>query len=225
MNQLRSSRRAQIAAAAAFVVVIVAGGWFLLVKPKREKADTLDAKVVDVRAQVAERKEELAKPYARIEIRAADLYRLTRAIPAHPEMSGVLLQLDRLAKGNKVKLQSVAPGGAVAGSGVNELPIAVEVRGRFANVTGFLGAVQKLTRVKKGHLDSTGRLYVVKSVNLAEDSEQGFPSVSGQLGLSTYVFTGAPTPTTPAPTDTTGEEPSTQSASPSGSSEAAGANP
>lgn len=225
MDLLRRSKRAQIGAAAGLVLVIVAAGWFLLVKPTRQDAKELSARVVDVEGQVTQRKQELAKPYARVEIRASDLYRLTRALPDRTEMSGVLLQLDRLAKGNKVKLQAVAPSGAVAGAGFNELPITVEVRGRFGNVSSFVGAVQRLTRVKKGRLDATGRLYVVKSVSLAEDADQGFPSVSGQVGMSAYVFTGPP-PVPPSTTPTgTGEEPPTQSASPVGSSEAAGANP
>ncbi len=226
MDLFRRSKGAQIGAAAALVAAIAVGGWFLLVKPTRQDAKKLAVEIAAVETQVAKRKEELAKPYAQVEIRASDLYRLTRAIPDRSDMSGVLLQLDRLAKGNKVKLQAVSPGSPVAGAGFDELPIAVEVRGRFADVSSFLGAAQRLTRVKKGHLDSTGRLYVIKSVNLAQDAERGFPSVSGQLGLSAYVFTGiAPALPTAPQADTTGEQPPTQSASPAGSTEAAGANP
>ena len=210
------------------MLVLGAGGWVLLVKPTRTDAKALSVRIADVETKVAERKAELAKPYARLEVRATDLYRLTRALPDRPDVGGVLLQLERLAKGNKVTLQSIVPGTPIAGTGVNELPIAVEVRGRFGNVSSFLGAVQRLTRVKKGRLDATGRLYVVKTVGLGEDTDRGFPNVTGQLGVSAYVFTGPPPPPAAAATDpnaTTGEEPTTQSASQSGSAEAAGANP
>jgi len=227
METLRTSRRAQIGLAAALVLAIGVGGWFLLVKPKKDEAKRLAAEIVVAEGDLATRKQELSKPYAAVQVKAADLYKLTRALPDNADMQGVVSQLDRLAKGNKVTLESVAPIAPVPNGGVDELPMQVKVQGRYANVTKFVGAVQRMTGVKNKRLDSTGRLYVVKSVRLGEASGLGFPFVSADLGVSAYSFTGAapPTPDPNATTTTTTEQPSAQTASPSGSSEAAGANP
>jgi Tfp pilus assembly protein PilO len=223
MDVLRRSRPAQIGVAAALVLVIAAGGWFLLVKPKKNDAKELAAQITAAEAALATRKEELSKPYAAVQVRAADLYRLTRALPDHVDVPGIVLQLDRLAKGNKVTLEAVSPSARIPATGHDEVPMTVRVQGRFANVSKFVGAVQRLTRVKNERLDSTGRLYVVKSVTLGAASSLGFPFVSGELGISAYAFTGSAPVVQPGTTTT--EDESAPTASPSGSSEAAGANP
>lgn len=225
MDVLRNSRRAQIGVAVALVLVIGGGGWLALVKPKKNTAERLATEIAAAENELATRKEQLSKPFAAVQVKASDLYRLTRALPDHRDVPGIVLQLDRLAKGNKVTLEGVSPNAAVPASGVDELPLTVKVQGRFANVSKFLGAVQRLTRVKNERLDSTGRLYVVKSVRLGEASGVGFPFVTGELGVSAYAFTGASSapPATAATTTTTTETQPT--ASPSGSAEAAGATP
>ena len=223
MDQLRTSRGAQVGVAVALVLVIGLGGWFLLVKPKKDDAKRLAAEIVVAEAALATRKDELSKPYAAVQVKAADLYRLTRALPDHADVPGIVLQLDRIAKGNKVTLEAVTPGPRVPAAGTDEVPLAIKVQGRYANVSKFVGAVQRLTRVKNERLDSTGRLYVVKSIRLGEAPSLSFPFVSGDLAVSAYAFTGAAPPVA-APTATTEEVP-TASASNPGAPEAAGATP
>lgn len=226
MDLLRRSRGAQIGLAVGLVLVIGVGGWLLLVKPRKDDAKRLAAEITAAEGALATRKEELSKPYAAVQVKAADLYRLTRALPDHADVPGIVVQLDRLAKGNKVTLEAVSPAAKVPAGGVDELPMIVKVQGRFANVSKFVGAVQRLTGVKNRRLDASGRLYLVKSVRLGEAPGVGFPFVAGELGVSAYAFTGAatPAPTGAAPTSTP-EQPTAQSASPGGSPEAAGATP
>jgi hypothetical protein len=228
MDVFRRSRRAQIGLAAALVLVIGVGGWFFLVKPKKNEATRLATEIVAAEADLATRKEELSKPYAAVQVKAVDLYRLTRALPDHADMPGIVSQLDRLAKGNKVTLESVAPGSPLPNAGIDELPMTVKVQGRYANVTKFVGAVQRLTGVKNKRLDATGRLYVVKSVRLGEATGLGFPFVSGEFGVSAYAFTGAPPPpdpnAAPATTDPSTSQPTAQGSSPTGPT-AAGVTP
>jgi hypothetical protein len=241
MDRLRNSKRGQIGLAVALVLVIGLGGWFLLVKPKKSHAQDLSVQITTAESELATRKQELSKPYAAVQVKAADLYRLTRALPDHADMPGIMLQLERLARGNKVTLEGVVPNALVANAGLDEQPLSVKVQGRYTNVSKFVGALQRLTRVKNKRLDSTGRLYVVKSVRLGEATGVGFPFVSADLGVSAYAFTGSSTTTTPGttPDQTTSTTtptttPSTTtttptapppSASPSGSTSAAGATP
>ena len=71
-------------------------------------------------------------------------------------------------------------------------PFEVQLEGRFANVSSFLGDLRKLVRVKKQTLDVRGRLFAVDTLALQKpDGDKKFPTVKAIVTLDAFNFTGA----------------------------------
>lgn len=216
MRSLLRSQRGLLAAGAAVLLLVVAGGWFGIISPKRDKAADLEKQVVAAQAELAQKRAELARPSAAVRIRANDLYRLSKALPGSVDAAGVLLDVDRLAKSNKLTFLALTPTAAFAGVGFVQQPYGIELEGRFANVSRFLGDLRRLVVVKKKRLDVRGRVYSIDKVDLAEpNSNLKFPTVKASLTISAFSYVpGAGTP----------GEPSSSTSSSTGT-EAAGATP
>jgi Tfp pilus assembly protein PilO len=200
------------------VVVVTALAWIALVSPERSKVGKADEQIKSVQAQIDERKAALASPKANVHIKASDVFRLTRAMPDAADMSGILVVLNQVAAGHKLQFESLTPGPLVTQTGFNVQPVTVVVQGRFADVSGFLGELRKLVRVKKHALAATGRLFSVDSVDLtAPDSKLSFPNVKATVMIDAFMFAGGVLATAP--------DQSTSTPSASSGTVAAGANP
>jgi len=200
------------------VALVVVGAWILLVSPERSKVGTLDGQITSVQTQIDQRRAALAAPKADVHVRASDVFRLTRAMPDATDMSGIIMVLNRAASGRKLEFESLQPGATVAQAGFNVQPLSVIIQGRFADVSGFLGDLRQLVRVKKHELAATGRLFAIDSVNFtAPDNKKAFPNVKATLTVDAFMFAGGVLPATP------GASPSTTPAA--SGTVAAGANP
>ena len=113
--QLRS-RNGMIVAGAGGVVLLLAAAWFLAISPQSSKATKLDSEISAEKAKIAERQAELARPSAQVNVRASDLYRLTKAMPDQIDMAGIILALNRLAKVHHLSLDGIQPGAAGHGA-------------------------------------------------------------------------------------------------------------
>ena len=215
--------KVQLALAIAAGVLLTAVLWFVLVSPTKSKANTLSAQIADVQSQIATRQAALkSKPKVAV-TKPSDLYRLTKAIPDQTDMGGIILDLTRLSKRSGVELESVTPSPQVIGVGYNVQPIGVSVQGRYAQVSRFLHDLRKLVTVRRGHLDSRGRLFTVDNVSLGQGEAQQLPVISADLTIDAFVFAGgtpAASPATGLTTSTAG----TQTPAPAGAA-AAGATP
>lgn len=218
MSDLLGSPKGKIGITVAGGLLLVAAVWFLLVAPQRSKATDLGAQVATTQDELAKRRLALASPSASVTVKPGDLYRLTKALPNEIDMSGIVLDVNRIAGRNALEFRSIAPSAQVIGTGYVQQPLAVVVQGRFANVSRFLGELRSLVSVRGGRLDARGRLYSVSQVDMSAPTEgKTFPAVQAKVTLNAYVFSA------PAPTSTT--DPSTTTdTSPSGTV-AAGATP
>lgn len=221
MSSLLRSPKGRIGAIAAGGLILLLAVWFLLVSPQRAKATQLSADVASAQAQVVERKAALASPSANVTVKPSDLYRLMKALPDETNMSGILLDVNRIAAQNELTFISITPGPQAAGAGYVQQPLAVTVQGRFSNISSFLGDLRTLVSVRAKRLDARGRLYSVSGINItAPESPAKFPVVKAAVTLNAYAFS-APVPATPsAPTD-----PSTSTDTSSNGTVAAGATP
>ena len=199
------------------VVIVVAAAWMLLVSRAVEGRDRRRPDHLGADADRAA-KAALASPKADVHVRASDVYRLTRAMPDETDMAGIIMVLNRVASGHELEFESLAPGSMVTQTGFNVQPLSVVIQGRFADVSGFLGELRQLVRVKKHALAATGRLFAIDSVNFtAPDNKKAFPNVKATLTVDAFMFAGGVLPTTPT------ESPSTTPAA--SGTVAAGANP
>ena len=124
-------------------------------------------------------------------------------------MSGILLDVNRLAAGNDLDFRSITPSSPVVGAGYVQQPLDVIVQGRFGDVSSFLGDLRRLVSVRKGRLDTKGRLYSVTKVEMgAPDSSKKFPIVQATVTVNAFAFS-APAPQAAAPDPSTTPDPST----------------
>ena len=98
MKQFLNSSRGKLVAGGAVALLALVAAWFLVVAPQRSKASDLQAQVESAQSDLATKRAALARPAAAIKVKAADTYRLTKALPDRTDMSGVLLDISRLAK-------------------------------------------------------------------------------------------------------------------------------
>jgi Tfp pilus assembly protein PilO len=216
MNDLLKDKRAVIALCSIGAAALLAAAWLLVVSPQRSKASELDQQVTAARAELAQRRISLATPSARITVKASDTYRLAKALPDATNMAGIILDLNTVAARHKLSFTSITPSAPTAMTGYVSQPVNVEVSGRFANVSGFLGDLRRLVRVRHGRLDARGRIYSTTSINLTEATTK-FPNVKAAVTIQSYTFS-APSAATPA-------VPPTTSTPSSNATVAAGANP
>ena len=102
MNALLHSPKGKIGAIVVGGLVVFLGLWFLLVSPQRAKATQVASDLASTQAQLVERKAALATPSANVSFKPGDLYRLMKALPDDTNMSGVLLDVNRIAARNKL---------------------------------------------------------------------------------------------------------------------------
>jgi hypothetical protein len=192
----------QIALAALWCVLLLAGGWFLLISPKRtaavelaKQADETQAQI-DTNRQLAQQQQHPAE-----QLRVADLFKLTKAMPNQEDMAGVILQLSRAAEASGIRFTSITPSDQTPASGFTKRKISITFIGNFYGLSDFLFRLRNLVAVRGGELEATGRLFTVESVRFDEAPEL-FPQIQATLDVDVYMY-GTPAPdgsgTVPAP--------------------------
>ena len=204
----RISRPAQVALVVVALVAVAALGYLALIAPKREAASDLERETAAVEAKIAEYRAATPAKEAVEAAKAAEVFKLAKAMPDATDMPGVVLQLSQVADATGIVFDSITPGGATAGTGYQALPITVVFRGHFYNVQDFLYRLRTLVAVRDGRLRARGRLFAVDTLTFSEDDEQKFPHVKAELTVTAFVYGGgapgdAGTEAAPADSSTT----------------------
>lgn len=209
MTSQLNTPKGRIGVGIAALVLALAAIWFLGIKPQQSKADELATDITAAQAALAEKQAALARPSAQVNIKASDLFRLSKALPDAGDGAGVLLDVNRLARQNGLQFVSITPSAAVVGSGVLQQPYGIVLEGRFGKVSRFLGQLRTLVGVEGKRLQVRGRVYSIDQVEMAKPAEDDFPNVRATVTVSSFTFsqpapaTGTETPDQTA-TDTTG---------------------
>lgn len=205
----KTSANAKIALIVLGLVVYAAGGYFLLVGKQSAKAAEVKEQVAQVEAKITEARiasrRAAAAPEAE-EVRVADLFRLTKAMPDQADMTGLLLELTKVARDTGIEFESIVPGAALPETGFQVVPIDLVFQGDFYDLADFLYRTRTLVVVQDGALHARGRLFNVEKIEFGE-GEAHFPSIRASLRLEAYVYgTGVPAtgmPVTPTATEAT----------------------
>lgn len=199
---------------AGVLAILLVGGLLVLVKPKRDEGKRLDGEIAALQTRVdaaVKARQNPPKKHA-VEIRYADLFQLSKALPGTEDMPGVILELDSLASATGVKFVAIAPQPEVSKSVYASLPITFTFQGDYYDLTDFLYRVRNLVTVRDKTLTASGRLYTLDTLDMHEAPNSGFPNIEATLTLSAYVFgpgaaaaqaagaaTAVPGSTTPTP--------------------------
>jgi Pilus assembly protein, PilO len=217
---------AQIAIAVVAILLVAVVGWFGLVHPKNARASKLASEIDATNAKLVQAQAALNAAKHQKPIRVANLFRLVKAMPDAPDMSGILLQLNRVAADTGITFESIKPGVALPMTSYTVVPITLNFAGNFYDLSDFLLRLRNLVAVRHGELDATGRLFAVDQLGFGP-AKEGFPMIEAQLTVSAFVYgAGAAAatpaaPTVPATTDTTSTDTtSTDAATPEGATAA-----
>jgi Tfp pilus assembly protein PilO len=189
--KLDVSARAFAAALLATAVAVAGAGWFVVIAPKRHQAATLATDIQSAQAKLA------AARLAAAKAKASERPALQAALPGELAMPQILDQLNAVADRAGVRLDTVTPAAAVAGTGYYAVPLTVVVEGRFFSDEKFLQLVRNQVALKDSKLHASGRLFDVSSMQLSTTA----PTVTATLQMRAYYFSA--TATTAAPVTTT----------------------
>ncbi len=196
-----------IAAVVTGLVLLALGGYLALVAPQSSRAARLDERIDETQRQIDANRSAARGGEEVRALSVGDGFRLAKAMPDRTDMTGILIELSRLAGGTGVVFQSITPSPAVTGTGYSIVPISVVFGGRFGELTEFLARLRELVRVSNGRLHAYGRLFTVESLNFAQGTDK-LPRIQATLTLDAYVYgpgqgaadaTGTTTTTTTTP--------------------------
>jgi hypothetical protein len=202
----RLSQPALIALIAVGFLVLAAGGYFTLIRPQHAKASDLDRQIADTNSAIDAARALTLEAKKGAQIRVADLYRLTKAMPDEVDMAGILLELNQVADDSGITFEQIQPATtATPISGYLAIPITVEFTGNFYDLSDFLYRLRNLVDVRRGTLDATGRLFAIDEVDFAEaPPPPGFPQIRAHLVIDAFVYGTGTAPTVAPPAGTTG---------------------
>jgi type II secretory pathway pseudopilin PulG len=176
------------------------GGWFMLIGPQRSQAKELDTQIADTNNAISAARALTLEAKKGAQIRVADLFRLTKAMPDQTDMPGILLELNQVAEDSGITFEQITPSTtATPISGYLAIPITVEFQGNFYDLSDFLYRLRNLVDVRRGALDATGRLFAVDAIEFAEASPPGFPEIRAHLVIDAFVFGTGTAPTVVPP--------------------------
>ncbi len=183
-----------------------AGGYFMLIRPQHAEAADLDRQISDTNSAIDAARTLTLEAKKGAQIRVADLYRLTKAMPDQVDMAGVLLELNQVAEDSGITFEQITPSAtATPVSGYLAIPITVEFQGNFYDLSDFLYRLRNLVDVRHGTLDATGRLFAIDEVDFAEaPPPPGFPQIRAHLVIDAFVYGTGTAPTVAPPSGTTG---------------------
>ena len=143
-------------------VLAAAGGYFMLIGPQRSKASDLDKQIADTNAAIDSARALTLQAKQGAQIRIADVFRLTKAMPDQTDMAGIVLELNQVAQASGITFEQITPSAtATPLSGYVAIPITVEFQGNFYELADFLYRLRNLVDVRHGALDATGRLFAI----------------------------------------------------------------
>jgi len=173
--------RAQALVVAGALLLVVVLGYFVVIAPKRSTAASLKQQTAEVQAQI-NRNHGSGFSQALPAVRAAKIFRLTKAMPSQVEMPNIILQLSQLALQSGISFDQISPGASATASAdaipdttdpFAAEPIEVTFTGSFYNLLTFLQRVRNLVRVENGRLQATGRLFDITDIEYCEINGTG----------------------------------------------------
>jgi len=213
------SRERQVALVCAGLLLVAILGYLVLVSPKRSTAHKLSAEKARVEAQIARnRASALARNLPTI--RAADVFRLTKAMPDDTGMPDLILELNQLALGSGISFDEIAPQPSTSDNSYEIHPSSLTFSGNFYSLADFLFRLRNLVRVHDQKLVAKGRMLAVSGLTFSE-GEQTFPQIQAVLTVDSFVL-GAPT-ASPSTSAAAGSSDSTTSTSTSTTPQSASA--
>jgi hypothetical protein len=210
--------RTKVLIPAVAMVAAIAAFYFLVLAPKRDEIERLDAEIAAAESTAQQAEAQLAsyeKAKDNYKANYTTIARLGKAVPADDDVRSLLVQLDDTARRTKVTFRSLnltpgasgsgaagatptaalapAPGSVPVGSaGFAAMPFTFSFDGSFFNLSDFFNRVEKFVTVKDNEIDVSGRLLLVGSISLQPEAGVGdLGRLRAQIGAATFLVPSA----------------------------------
>jgi Tfp pilus assembly protein PilO len=185
------SRNTAIATIVIGDLLLLVTGWFLLISPQRSTAASIVRATSAAEVQLVEARKPVlpAQPAAAVqqpEIRTADVYSLSKAMPSTLDQPTLLLELDQVARSSGVTLSNISMSSPVLAGTFSKVQIPLTVTGDFYSLTDMLYRLRTLVSVRSGALETSGRLFSVDSVTLAPSGAGA--ELTASVNVTAYVY-------------------------------------
>ena len=193
VTKQRIPKPAAIALVVVALLVVAALGYFVVISPKRSASADLAVQIEATETEIQNRRLAVRSAPKAEPIRAADLFRVTKAMPGKPDMPGVLLELNRIAR-DRDPLRLDHPGRQRGRRRVHATADRRDLRRQLLRALR-LPLPRSDTRLREQRAPPGDRTALHRQDAELRRGEQGFPQIRATLGVDAYVYgTGAATP-------------------------------
>jgi type IV pilus assembly protein PilO len=193
-----TSMQKMLGVVAAIVVVLIAAV-VLLVVPKFSELAQLDVELQAAKDQVDQTKALLAQldqARSNAALTQAELLALANQMPENPELPSLLIELQDVSNTAGVRFNRVVVPGdpaPIAGAGYIEIPVSVEITGKWADILDYLRRINGMTRAIR-----VMRVAFPQPTTSASTTETVEPDLTSTLDIKAYVMS-PPAPKAPEP--------------------------
>lgn len=203
---IRATQGVIVGALCGLAGVILVAGLALVVLPQHSHVGRLHDQTAAAKEQLTSmRAEALPTSPQHTSVHAADLFRLSEAMPDNDRMPTILDQLSSLAHSSSLAITSIKPSSAVPLTGYSAIPFAITVAGKYSDLTRFTKRLHDIVRASSNRLVVSGRLFDVNQVMITSADGR---TVSATLNIDAFDYVPsapvaasgtATTSTTPTP--------------------------
>jgi type IV pilus assembly protein PilO len=185
---MKLTSKQKMLAVIALIVVVIVAAVLLLVVPKFGELAQLDADMQAAADQVAQTQTlvaQLEQAKSNASLTQAELLALANQMPENPELPSVLIELQDVSNSAGVRFDRITPGEAAPDptGRFKEMPISVEVSGRWADVLDYMRRINGMTRAIR--MTDVALAPIAPS---SETTEVVEPAVRGTLSMRAYVM-------------------------------------
>lgn len=140
----------RIALLALVLILVVAGVYFIVITPKVEEIDRLEARIKQIDAQLVQ-KRAIARNLSRYRVEVERLkQRLNEALtllPNEAEIPELLQKIAALVEQSDCEMSTFEPQGEVVEGFYAKIPVKMEIAGNYHSIAVFFDKVSKLARI------------------------------------------------------------------------------
>jgi hypothetical protein len=234
MKRVRINRETGITLGLGLAALLVlALGFLLAVKPQQDASadlsDEISALELEVQTEQVRAAAEAQGTDASGEDQEslAEVFELSKAVPAEIDEPGVLLELNALADASGATFTAIAPGDGVDHTGYSARAFNATFTGTYPQLSDLLHRARTLVMVRGGELQSRGHLYLLTTFDLHQGAEE-LPQIEATLTFEVPTFGSTETVSTQnvseeaseSTSEDTGDDESAEEETPAGNGDA-----
>jgi hypothetical protein len=193
MKRLRINRETGITLALGLAaLLVIALGFLFAVKPQQDASADLSDEIATLEVeyqteQVRAAAEEQGDAPGEDQESLAQVFELSKAVPAEIDQPGVLLEMNSLADASGATFSSITPGTGVAHTGFTAQAFNATFTGTYPELSDLLRRARTLVMVRGGELQSRGHLYLLTTLDLHQGTVE-LPEIEATLTFEVPTF-------------------------------------